>query len=124
VKKCLEELRNKALFERDIDVAEWQRESNERNSLQDKKFFGETDQVVHALHVDILVNLYRCEIKLGKEMGVVKKQTQDLLKSQGIDLSKNAPGNLTKNLSNKLGAKMNLAKGKTLSQNKGALKNL
>jgi hypothetical protein len=41
--------------------------------LTDKKFFGESDQVVHAMHVDILMNLYRCEIKLGKEMGVVKR---------------------------------------------------
>jgi len=83
--------------------------------LEGKKFFGETDQIVHALHVDILMNLYRCEVKLGKEMNVVKKQTQDLLMTQGIDLSKNAPGNLTKNLSASLGAKMSLAKGKTLS---------
>ena len=46
----------------------------------------------------MLVNLYRCEIKLGKEMSVVKRQTQELLKTKGIDLTKNAPGNLTKNL--------------------------
>mmetsp|Transcript_13384 Transcript_13384/g.20928 ORF Transcript_13384/g.20928 Transcript_13384/m.20928 type:complete len:190 (+) Transcript_13384:106-675(+) len=70
------------------------------------------------------MNLYRCEIKLGREMTVVKKQTSDLLKTQGIDLAKNAPGNLTKNLSGKLNTKMNLSKGKTLSQNKGALKSL
>ena len=75
MKKCIEELRNKDLFERDIDIADWQRESSARNSLQDRKFFGETDQIIHALHVDVLMNLYRCEIKLGKEMGVVKKQT-------------------------------------------------
>jgi hypothetical protein len=25
------------------------------------------------------MNLYRCEVKLGKEMTVVKRQTQDLL---------------------------------------------
>lgn len=70
------------------------------------------------------MNLYRCEIKLGKEMNIVKRQTSDLLKSSGIDLSKNAPGNMTKNLSGQLTAKMNLSKGKTLATNKGALKNL
>lgn len=75
VKKCREEIRNKDLFEREIDVVEWQRESRARDSFTDKKFFGESDQVVHAMHVDILMNLYRCEIKLGKEMGVVKRQT-------------------------------------------------
>ena len=70
------------------------------------------------------MNLYRCEIKLGKELNVVKRQTQELLKTQGIDLAKNAPGNMTKNLSGKLTQKMNLAKSKTLASNKGALKNL
>ena len=102
----------------------WRKEWEAKNSLRDKKFFDETDQAIHALHADVLVNLYRCEIKLGKEMSVVKRQTQELLKTQGIDLTKNAPGNLTKNLSSSLTKKMNIAKGKTLAQNKGALKNL
>jgi hypothetical protein len=52
--------------------------------------------------------LYRCEVKLGKEMNIIKKQTQDMLVTQGIDLAKNAPGNLTKNLSTSLNQKMNL----------------
>jgi len=115
VKKCIEELRNKDLFERDIDLDEWQVEQKKRTNYSDKQFFGETDQVCHALHVDILLNLYRCEIKLGKELNVVKRQTQELLKTQGIDLAKNAPGNMTKNLSGKLTQKMNLAKSKTLA---------
>ena len=29
--------------------------------------------VVHALHVDLLMCLYRCEIKLGKESGAAKQ---------------------------------------------------
>jgi hypothetical protein len=74
-------LRNKELFEREIDVADWTQEHNTNNSMATKKFFGETDQVLHALHADILMNLYRCEIKLGKEMSYIKKQTQDLLKT-------------------------------------------
>ena len=28
--------------------------------------------IIHALHVDVLMCLYRCEVKLGKEMNVVK----------------------------------------------------
>lgn len=73
VKNCIEELRNKDLFERDIDLTEWQMENNMRHNLLTKKYFGETDQIIHALHVDILMNLYRCEVKLGKEMNVIKK---------------------------------------------------
>ena len=61
---------------------------------------------MHSLHCDLLLNLYRCEIKLGKEMQVVKTQTSKLLQTQGIDLSKHAPGNLTKNLSASLSQKM------------------
>lgn len=43
VQQCLDELRDKGLFERDIDVAEWHKENKARNSLSDKKFFSETD---------------------------------------------------------------------------------
>ena len=58
--------------------------------------------IIHALHTDVLVCLYRCEVKLGKEMNVVKSQTNAMLTQSGIDLSKNAPGNMTKNLSTSL----------------------
>jgi len=80
---------------------------------------------VHALHVDILMNLYRCEVKLGKEMNVVKNQTNKMLTTQGIDLTKHAPGNLTKNLATSLGTKMNMKQtSKTLAGSKVALKEL
>ena len=88
VKKCIEELRNKDLFERDIDVPSWIKENEERTSLKSKKFFEERDQIIHSLHLDVLMNLYRCEIKLGKEMTIIKRQTNDMLTSQGIDLQK------------------------------------
>lgn len=78
-----------------------------------------------ALHADLLVDLYRCEVKLGKEMNVVKTQTNKLLTTQGIDLSKHAPGNLTKNLSASLSKKMDQVKtSKTLAGNKAALREL
>jgi hypothetical protein len=69
----MEELRNKDLFEQNIDIGEWQRENARRNDLNEKCFFSETDMVAHSLHCDLLMNLYRTEIKLGKEMNVVKK---------------------------------------------------
>ncbi len=78
-KKYVEELKIKGIFERDIDVATWQKDSSLQNSIENKKFFGENDQILHALHLDILMNLYRCEIKLGKEMNALKKQTNELL---------------------------------------------
>lgn len=75
VKQCIEELRNKDLFEKDIDLEEWEQENKKRTSCSDKRYFSEIDQACHALHADILLNLYRCEIKLGKELDVVKRQT-------------------------------------------------
>ena len=30
--------------------------------------------IVHALHTDLIVCLYRCEVKLGKESGSQKNQ--------------------------------------------------
>ena len=89
-----------------------------------EKAFSEIEQVVHSVHVDILFNLYRCEIKLGKEMSKIKNQTKELLISQGIDLEENAPGNLTKKLSKPLTKKMSQSKSKTITENKSALKNL
>ena len=71
-----------------------------------KRYFSEQEQLVHALHADLLVNLYRCEVKLGKEVAVIKTQTNTLLKSQGIDLAKHTPGNMTKNLGTSLHKKM------------------
>lgn len=44
----------------------------EKNKVQGAKYFNEQEQIIHSLHVDLLVNLYRSEIKLGREMGVVK----------------------------------------------------
>ena len=69
--------------------------------------------------------MYRCEVKLGKEMIVVKNQTNKMLTTQGIDLSKHAPGNMTKNLASSLGTKMNMKQtSKTLAGSKNALKEL
>ena len=69
--------------------------------------------------------LYRCEVKLGKEMNVVKNQTNSMLTTQGIDLAKHAPGNLTKNLAGSLATKMNMKQtSKTLAGSKNALKEL
>jgi len=76
-----QELRDKGLDERDIDLKVWHKENDGKRSFVNKKYFDETDQIVHALHLDILMNLYRNEIKLGKEMSVVKRQTQELLKT-------------------------------------------
>ena len=96
-----------------------------KNSFLGVKFFNEQEQIIHSLHCDLLLNLYRCEIKLGKEMQVVKTQTSKLLQTQGIDLSKHAPGNLTKNLSASLTQKMNQSKtNKTLAKAKGDLQTL
>lgn len=80
---------------------------------------------MHALHADLLMCLYRCEIKLGKESNATKKQVDQTLTQSGIDLQKHAPGNLTKNLAEPLKTKLSLAKtSKTLASNKAALKEL
>lgn len=125
MRAMIEELKDKDLFEKDIDRTVWHKEDYDRKKLVGKLFFSEQDQIVHSLHADLLVNLYRCEVKLGKEMNVIKNQTNKLLTTQGIDLSKHAPGNLSKNLSTSMSMKMNQAKtSKTLAGSKAALKEL
>jgi hypothetical protein len=81
--------------------------------------------IVVALHTDLIVCLYRCEVKLGKESTVNKQHIEKTLTQSGMDLQKHAPGNLTKNLSESLTKKMTQAKSsKTLANNKAALKDL
>jgi hypothetical protein len=81
--------------------------------------------LVIALHTDLIVCLYRCEVKLGKESTFSKQHIEKTLTQSGMDLQKHAPGNLTKNLSESLTKKLTLAKSsKTLANNKVALKDL
>ncbi len=68
VQKCIEELKNKDLFERGISWEEWRKTMKIKNNLAGVRYFNEQDQIIHSLHCDLLLNLYRCEIKLGKEM--------------------------------------------------------
>lgn len=81
--------------------------------------------IVHALHTDLIVCLYRCEVKLGKESNAAKGIANKTLTDAGVDLQKHAPGNMTKNLADSLKTKYNLSKtSKTLASNKSALKDL
>ena len=105
--------------------AEWHKENDEKTKVINKRYYTETDQIVHALHTDLLICLYRCEVKLGKEMAVVKTQTNDMLTEGKLDLQKNAPGNMTKNLAASLAKKMNQPKtSKSLATSKKSLKDL
>ena len=72
MQECLDELKNKDLFERNISVDEWRKAMREKNKVLGVKYFNEQEQIINSLHVDLLVNLYRSEIKLGREMNVVK----------------------------------------------------
>jgi hypothetical protein len=49
--------------------------------------------IVHAMHADLVVCLYRCEVKLGKESNATKSVVNKTLTDAGIDLQKHAPGN-------------------------------
>lgn len=42
--------------------------------------------IVHAMHADLVVCLYRCEVKLGKESNAMKSVVNKTLTDAGIDL--------------------------------------
>jgi|LauGreDrversion4_2_1035121.scaffolds.fasta_scaffold163484_4 hypothetical protein len=42
--------------------------------------------LVHALHADLIMCLYRCEVKYGKESGSSKTQVNETLTQAGVDL--------------------------------------
>lgn len=48
------------------------------------------DEYLNDLHIDVLVNLYRCEIKLGQELEVINSQTNKLLAKQGLQTEEDA----------------------------------
>lgn len=124
IQQCIEELKSKDLYDKNIDAEGWRKENREKAKTLNKKYYSEQQQIIHTLHSDLLVNLYRCEIKLGKEMGMIKSQTNKQLQSSGVDLTKHAPGNLSKNLATSLNQKMNQSKNKTLAQSKADLQDL
>ena len=81
VQRCIDELKNKDLFEKGINHEDWRKTMKEKNRLNGVRYYNEQEQIIHSLHCDLLLNLYRCEIKLGKEMQVVKTQTSKLLQT-------------------------------------------
>lgn len=81
-----EELKNKDLYEKDIDSKKWHEFDNKTKKRQGKKYFTEQDMLVHALHADLIMCLYRCEVKYGKESGSSKTQVNETLTQAGVDL--------------------------------------
>lgn len=61
------ELLDKDLFEKEINKDKWHESDDARKKRVGKKYFSEQDMLVIALHTDLIVCLYRCEVKLGKE---------------------------------------------------------
>lgn len=61
------ELLDKDLFEKEINKDKWHESDDARKKRVGKKYYSEQDMLVIALHTDLIVCLYRCEVKLGKE---------------------------------------------------------
>ena len=83
------------------------------------KHYSERDSILNALHADVLVNLYRCELKLSKQMKEIKNETKKMFTQQGIQMSDE-----TKGVSHTLKQKMTIIKGKTATKVKKDFKNL
>lgn len=81
-----EEMKEKDMFEKDIDRVKWHEWNDDKKKLAGKKYFSEQDMIVHALHADLLMCLYRCEVKLGKESSAKKGVVNTTLKESGVDL--------------------------------------
>ena len=59
------------------------------------------DDYLNDLHIDVLVNLYRWEIKLGQELQVIHNQTIKLLQKQGFNIDNDASTDLSSTFSSK-----------------------
>ncbi len=100
-------------------VPDAEKEEEEKKTEQDKallediskhrkRYYSDIEGLVAALHCDMLVCLYRTELKLGRTMEGVRNQTTRVLTEHGIE----AP-DITKGVSSGLKAKMTIGNGAT-----------
>ena len=84
-----------------------------------KKAYSENESILHGLHTDLLIALYRVELKLASQMKTINEQTKTLMTQQGI-----ATLDRTKGVSVGLKNKMTIGKGKTATKIKNDYTNL
>ena len=48
-------------------------DANYFHSLDLKKPIQDLDLIINSLHTDLLINLYRCQVKVGKQLTKTKK---------------------------------------------------
>ena len=70
---------DKDLFEKEISRERWHEADDAKKRSVGKKFYSEQDMIVIALHTDLIVCLYRCEVKLGKEASLNKSHIEQTL---------------------------------------------
>ena len=71
------------------------------DNLSDKIYTSAYDDYLNDLHIDVLVNLYRCEIKLGQELQVIHNQSIKLLQKQGFNIENDVSTDLSSTFSSK-----------------------
>lgn len=84
-----------------------------------KRYYTDLEGLLMSLHCDIMVSLYRNELKLGRTMEGVKLQTTKILTQHGIE----AP-DVTKGVSATLKKKMAIEHGETAKKTKANQKYL
>ena len=57
------------------------------SAAESARFFSETESSVIALQGDLAACLFRCEIKLGKQMNMIRNQTSRLMTQQGLTVT-------------------------------------
>lgn len=91
-------------------------------------YFTDTELAVISLHADLYVCLFRCEIKLGKQMNIIRNQTTKLMTHQGLTVTTrpNPTGatGTVKGLSKGMLQKATIDKGSTSKKVKQDFKNL
>ena len=68
-------------------------------------YYTNRDDYLNDLHIEVLANLYNCEIKLGQELQVIHDQSSKLLQMQGFQEDSDASTDLGSTLSSKFSKK-------------------
>jgi hypothetical protein len=117
--RLMDTLNERSLIEKLVQRDSWEKEQKEREKCF-RAYYDETEMILVDLHIDILLLLYRCEIKLDKEFGIIQGQTTKLLRTQGV-----VPVNKeTKGLSKSMLKKMAMKHTKSIAKARDDFKNL
>ena len=88
-------------------------DANYFHSLDLKKPIQDLDLIINSLHTDLLINLYRCQVKVGKQLTKTKKLKGTMITQTMTGTKAYLPKNELDSIPKALKTKMRILEGPT-----------